>query len=263
MQTLREVTDFTGVAGTAGVPAQSSPRPVSLRAAGDMVAAVVPTELRISLRALAGALPGLPAISLTARITDHGDDAGTGQPVIEVNPPSGAVVETVVSFFTGGVIVPIAFQELQDGFTITGTRFSSQAFGPGLYEAAVRRAGVTGTGLTVLEQRLPFRVRPAPTPPPPPPPPPPVFVGPTCGVELATPGFGGVTNVRVFGSGFAAGHALVVLEDGGVAASTVTDGFGSYSVTLGVLEANVPVQHRFKAVDQGTGATSNEAGITL
>ena len=46
--------------------------------------------------------------------------------------------------------------------------------------------------------------------------------------------------------------------------TTSADGLGgSYQSHIGVLEANVPVLHRFQAVSQNTGATSNEAGFTV
>jgi hypothetical protein len=263
MHTLREVVDHTGVAGTAGQVVGASIRPVSLRASGDLVAAVLPPAQRLSLLALCAALPTLPPVTLDARITDHGDDVTPGQPVIAVSPPTGAVVETVVTFFEGGVIDAFASSgRLVDGQEIVGATFSSTAFSdPGLYEAVVRRVGVTGTGVVDLQRRLPFRVRAAPIPTPPSPPTPRPPVGPTCGVELDSRN-GGTSNVRVFGGGFPAGNALVVLEDDAVATTTVTDGLGSYRVIIGVLETTPPVTHRFQAVN-GTGARSNEAGFTV
>lgn len=267
MHTLQEVVAFTGVAGTAGQMPGAGTRLVSLRSSGDLVTAALPAEQRLSLRALCAALPTLPPIALEARITEHGDDVAPTRPVIEVDVPSGAVVETVVNFFSGGVVQEPASsaRRLVDGQEIDGTRFSSAVFAaPGLYEAVVRRVGVTGSGVVDLQRRLPFRVRAVPQPPPPPPPPV-RAAGPSCGVELdnSNPGFGGISNVRVFGSGFVPGEELVALEDGGPGATTRADRLGFYSVTIGVLEANVPVTHRFQAISPTTGAKSNEAGFTV
>jgi hypothetical protein len=270
MHSLREVVDFTGVAGPAGQLEGEGTRPLGLGAGGGLVAAVVPADQRHSLRALCAALPTLPPIALTARITAHDDVVAPSRPIIEVDPPAGAVVETVVNFFSGGAVASptSTARRFLDGQEVAGTIFAAALFAePGAYEAVVRRVGVTSVGVVTLEQRLPFRVRavPAPSPPAPPPtptpgPPPRPAAGPTCGVELDSR-TGGTSNVRVFGGGFPAGSAVDVREDGAFGTSTVTDGLGSYSVIIGVLEANPPVTHRFQAVSGG--ASSNEAGFTV
>ncbi len=270
MRTLQEVVGFTGAAGPAGQLVGAGTRPLSLRSGGDLVRAVLPADQRLSLRALCAALPTLPPIALDARITGHEDVVAPSRPIIEVDPPSGAVVETVVTFFAGGAAAtPVSSARLLlDGQEIDGTVFAAAVFAePGAYEAVVRRVGVTGSGVVTLERRLPFRVRAVPTPPPPPGPTPTPAPGPTglptCEVELARAGFGGITDVRVFGGGFASGEALTVLQDGALATTTSADGLGSYAVVVGVPDATPPFPHRFRAVSQATGRASKEAGFTV
>ena len=277
MHALREVVDFTGVAGVAG-QAPGDHRRVSLRNSGDLVAAVVPEDQRWSLRALCAALPTLPPVALAARITAHDDSAAPSRPIIEVDAPTGAVVETVVGFSSGGVPREPASSTARrfvDGEEISGTVFAGAVFtAPGSYEAVVSRVGITGSGVVRLERRLPFRVSAVPSPPAPPPPPGPGpapgpppggSAGPRCDVEIdgSNPGSGATVDVRVFGGGFVPGEALDVLEDDQLATTTLAGPGGAYTVTVGVLRSTVPVSHVFQTVGAGTGSRSNQAGFAV
>ena len=269
MHTLREVVDLTGVAGTAGqLEGAGFTRPSSLGASGALVGAVVPADQRRSLRALCAALPTLPPIALDARVTDHADAVAPSRPIIGVDVPSGAVVETVVNFFAGGAPAKhdSTARRFVDGEEVDGTIFAAALFGePGAYEAVVHRVGVTGSGVVTLERRVTFQVRAVPAPPPPPTPTPapapPATAGPTCGVEVVSRS-GGTSDVRVFGGGFPGGDLLDVL-DNGAGTSTVANGLGGYSVVIGVVETTPPVSHRFQTVSTTTPAKSNEVSIDL
>ena len=267
MATVGEVVAFTGVAGPAGLePGQLRLR--GLRSCGEMVAGAVAPDRRRSLRGLVAALPTLPPITLEARIADHVDEVAPSRPIIEVDVSPGAVVETVVTFFSGGAPArPVTSSiALVDGQRVDGAMYAQALFpDPGTYEAVVRRVGVTSSGVVTLERRLSFRVRSAqPSPPPTPPAPGPGPArGPVCQVELAgQQPFGGTTSVRVFGGGFPPGDTLTVLQDGGFATTTVADGLGGYSVVIGVVSTAPPVDHEFQVVGS-TGAATPVVGLAV
>jgi hypothetical protein len=106
-----------------------------------------------------------------------------------------------------------------------------------------------------------------------PPPPPPEHQTPlpgsspaaTCGAELDLddPGFGGITNMRIFGGGFQPSEVVNIIEKEQVAASTQADTFGLYSVHLGVPHGPFPTPHTVHAHGVSSGRTSNDAGFAV
>ena len=87
----------------------------------------------------------------------------------------------------------------------------------------------------------------------------------TCSAEIdgANPGFGGTTNMRIFGGGFLNDEMVNVIEFEQVATTTKADRFGSYSVTMGVLHGPFPTAHTVRAHGTLSERTSNNAGFTV
>lgn len=87
----------------------------------------------------------------------------------------------------------------------------------------------------------------------------------TCSAEmdLGDPGFGGVTNMRIFGGGFVPSEIVDIIESGEVARSASADTFGNYSVKMGVLKGTFPTAHTVHAHGESSGRTSNNAGFTV
>jgi hypothetical protein len=106
-----------------------------------------------------------------------------------------------------------------------------------------------------------------------PPPPPPQHQTPipgsppaaTCGAELDLddPGFGGITNMRIFGSGFQASEVVNIIEKEQLLASTNADTSGGYSVDVGILHGQFPTPHTVHAQGASSGRISNDAGFAV
>ena len=106
----------------------------------------------------------------------------------------------------------------------------------------------------------------APAPPPPhqvPPSQNPPMVTHSAEIDGANPGFNGITNMRIFGSGFLAGEPVNVIEFERIAMTTTADAIGSYSVTMGVLHGKFPTAHSVHTHGTTSGRTSNNAGFTV
>lgn len=116
-------------------------------------------------------------------------------------------------------------------------------------------------------QAIAFANAPPPAPPPPVNQTPPVTSPPvaTCQAELdlGQPGFGGITNMRIFGGGFLPGEAVSIIEQGQVTASAIADAFGNYSVRIGFLTGLFPTPHIVRALGESSGQTSNDAGFAV
>jgi len=124
------------------------------------------------------------------------------------------------------------------------------------------------TPAAVLEALAVQHAPPRPVPAPPPPhqvPPPGSQPMVTCSAEmdLANPGFGGITNIRVFGGGFVASEVVNVIEFEQIQTTTVADTLGSYSVTMGVFRGQFPTSHTVRTHGSASGRTSNNAGYTV
>lgn len=266
MNTLEELVQFTAVTSDAGLQKGYPHRQASLRAIGDIVPLLSSDERR-SMGAMALALERLPPISLVAKIIGNNWGPPPFAPKFSIQPSAGVVLETVINYFSNGAYLALpepglygGQEVLPDGQVVAPVVFRD----PGVVVAIVTRRGITSTGATVLEQQLSFDVRV--TPPPgghTPPVVQPLAV--TCSAEydLAEPGGGGIEGVRIYGAGFVYPEMIDILEGGEVAATTKADGFGMYSVHLGVLVSRFPVEHVFHAHGRSSGRTSNNAGYTV
>ena len=87
----------------------------------------------------------------------------------------------------------------------------------------------------------------------------------TCGAELDldNPGFRGITNMRIFGSGFQPSEVVNIVEKEQVVASTNADTFGGYEVTFGVPHGLFLTPHTVHAQGVSSGRISNDAGFTV
>jgi hypothetical protein len=87
----------------------------------------------------------------------------------------------------------------------------------------------------------------------------------TCNAELdlANPGSGGITNIRIFGGGFVASEIVNIIEFEQIATAVPADTLGGYSITMGVLHGLVPTGHIVRAHGTFSGRTSNNAGFTV
>ena len=87
----------------------------------------------------------------------------------------------------------------------------------------------------------------------------------TCSAEIdgANPGFGGTTNMRIFGGGFLGWETVNVIEFEQIARTTQADTLGSYEVIMGVPHGQYPTAHTVRTHGTLSGRTSNNAGFTV
>ena len=195
------------------------------------------------------------------------------EPTIRVHPGNGVVLETVLTYLRGGQFVKSVVDinhGLVDGDEVlpgNGNAVRSAFGDPGAYVAVVRRTGITSAGLTFLEKRFNFTVKVKPKAPPPGPVHQPLPAGGlvTCSVEQAAdPGFGGTTNMRIFGGGFVSGEVVVLIDERTeIIESPTADQFGNYEAIKGYLDTSPPTKHTAQARGQTSGRLSNTAGFSL
>jgi hypothetical protein len=135
MNTLREIGEFIGMSpGT------------RLRAASDLV--ISPGE-QISMREVIRRLPNLPPISLEAEAVGNRFGEVPFTPVFRVHPSKGAVLKTRIILFQNGT-QPEESAEVGDSGDFNPITLRI----PGIFFMQVRRTGVTGTGVTVLNKNF-------------------------------------------------------------------------------------------------------------
>ncbi len=204
MDTLVELGEFVGLGNA--TPArpdggENVRSPITMRAAANNLATVLSDSDRNSLRAMMLALPNLTPVSLAAERISGIAEETPFNPTIRVHPSGGQILWTSLCAFKadlpgdggdfqaiGGAIAEklLANVELNTVDLVT-------LGDPGVYIFKVTRAGITNTGITVLEKDFLFRVNPKPAPPKLPPP----LVHPV--ISVTSSGGGSFT---VNGSGF-------------------------------------------------------------
>jgi hypothetical protein len=232
MNTLRELGEFVGLGEATPARADGQERlrkQISMRSVGSNLP-VLSSSQRSSIRAMILALPGLLPISLEAESIGNTSGEVVFQPTIRVHPSNGLILSTVLNVFdSAGRHLP--FPPEQELKVTPSGDFNSLGLGdPGVYTFKVTRTGIPNTGISVLEKAFQFRAIPKASPAPPP------IPAVTCNAELFgdDPGFGGITNMRIFGGGFLPSETVEILENG-VVATTTANAFGQYEVHVGFL----------------------------
>ncbi|MET8153659.1 hypothetical protein ACIBSW_19645 [Actinoplanes sp. NPDC049668] len=264
LHSLRDVVQFTGVLTSAGVRVGQALRQPDLRTVAAFVPGI-PADARRSLRSLISALGRLPSsLELSAEIVGPASGRPPFAPRIQVSAQPGNAIETVLNYFKGGVPLPrVTPLTLANGNDIGSGSIVPTTFNePGHYQAVIARSGITGDGFAVVVRSLPFTVH-SPGPAPAAPPPAPPFL-PTCSVELAPSGPAGatVTEMRIFGGGFAAREPVQIVEGIHIHAVVEADAFGGYSARIGFVHGAQPTDHVVRAHGLRSGLTSNAAGFS-
>lgn len=234
MNTLREITEFTGISGPNKFQGWSYglvPQP-NMRWVGTMIPVFSPIE-KTSLKAMGQAFRNLRPISLEAEAEDTNGEEPLA-PRIHIHATDGVVLETCIAILQSGRTIGLAEGD-HIGYAKNlgaGDSFDSYVtVGPGSYIFRVRRIGIQNTGVTTLIKDFDVICSAHPTTPTPVPLPPPTK--PTIS-NVVNKGAG---NFEVKGSGFLKSHDvhLRVVNDATFASNLYTgnsDGSGGLDMMI-------------------------------